>query len=95
MSGTLLAYEWGSVQANGSMIVNGFGWFVGTVLGGSPGTFLMTWHGVKGIYGGSLSGTVGVSHGLKGLAGIHGHGAAAVTFTGGSGFSGSYSLRLF
>jgi hypothetical protein len=95
MTGTLLAYEWGSVQANGSMVVNGYGTFVGTVLGSSPGTFTMTWHHVTGVYGGSLSGTVFVSHGMRGLAGIHGHGPAAVQFTGGAGFAGSYSLRLF
>ncbi|MCI4361314.1 MAG: hypothetical protein L3J91_06375 [Thermoplasmata archaeon] len=93
MSGTLLAYEWGAVQPNGSMWVRGIGTFVGTILGGLPGLVHLTWF-ATGTYGGSLSGVVHLFHGMKGLAGVHGSGSASASFTGPASFDGSYDLSL-
>ncbi|MCI4351501.1 MAG: hypothetical protein L3K15_08330 [Thermoplasmata archaeon] len=93
MSGVLLAYEWGSVQPNGSMWVRGIGTFVGTILGEDPGVVDLVWF-ATGIYGGALHGTIHVSQGHGGLAGIHGSGTASARFTGATTFDGSYDLAL-
>jgi hypothetical protein len=93
MSGALLAYEWGAVQANGSMWVRGIGTFVGSILGGSPGLVHLAWY-ATGIYGGTLNGFVHVGHGQQGLAGVHGGGTATATFTGPTTFDGGYDFRL-
>jgi hypothetical protein len=94
MSGVLVAYEWGAIQANGSMWISGTGTFVGTILGSSPGLVTISWVKAIGIWGKSIMGTVFVSNGQKGLTGVHGSGPAKVYFTGGLGFDGSYAFHL-
>jgi hypothetical protein len=94
MTGTLVAYEWGVVQANGSMWVSGKGTFVGSILGSAPGLLTISWHKATGTFGGSVSGTVYFSDGEKGLRGVHGSGTASVSFTGGYGFDGNYALSM-
>jgi hypothetical protein len=94
MSGVFVAYEWGAIQANGSVWISGIGTFVGTILGGAPGIAEISWQKATGTFGVSVSGSIHLSDGEKGLLGVHGDGIATVYFTGGSGFDGNYALSL-
>jgi hypothetical protein len=94
MSGTFLAYEWGAIQANGSMWVSGTGTFVGTIMGSAPGLATISWQHATGTFGGSLAGVVLLSNGQKGLSELAGTGTVAVQFTGGYSFAGSYTLHV-